>query len=345
MRTHFLFQVFGFCLLALIASMMPGRAQAVGQEMCNETSYIIYLATGIPEGKAIRTEGWARLRPGECRIVLPAPFSKASHFAYGHSSAVHAGGRQQWGGRETLCVDQSGDFSLDGHGSCAELGLQMRKFNVINVNPPNGGRTVLSEPSNFGARAELAGIQRLLKDNGYPMRVVDGYDGRRTRSAIRKFLKNHEISPRPENPGLIDALEAAAKDNLAQTGLQICNKTTEAAWTAFGRRKGKGWESRGWWHLTPGACTTLVSGRFTDKNVYIYAGLEEDGIERPLMAAKEKFCVSDILFSIEGRGKCALRGYSERNFALYNNESGKGIAIDLVIEDFAKTDVVAGLRK
>ncbi len=346
MRTHiFIVQFFVFWLLVLASTLMPGRARAIGQEVCNETSYIIYLATGIPQGKTIRTEGWVRLRPGQCRIVLPAPFGDAPHFAYGYSSEIHAGGRQQWGGREDLCVDLSGNFSLDGRGNCAELGLEDRKFNLINVNPPDGGRTIMSEPANFGTRAELAGIQRLLKDNGYAMRVVDGYDGRRTRSAIRKFLSNRKISPRPENMKLIDALEAAARETLAQTGLRVCNKTTMPVWTAYGRRKAKAWESRGWWSIAPGACTSLISGLLADKEIYFYAGLVQNNAEHPLASAREKFCVSDILFAIDGRRKCTDRGYYERNFALYKNVGGKGITITLTANDFAKADILAGLRR
>ncbi len=345
MRTLTITQIYligfiGFCLWA-----MPRNASAIGQEMCNETSYIIYMATGIPEGKKVRTEGWVRLRPGQCRIVLPAPFSEAPYYAYGYSSEVHAGGRQQWGGREGLCVDETGNFSLNGKDDCAALGLHTRYFNTIDVNPPEGGRTVLSEPADFGKRAELAGIQRLLKDNGYAMRNIDGYDGRRTRNAIRKFVSRRKLTPKPDNAGLIDALEVAAKEDLKQTGLRVCNQTELPVWTAYGRRKGRKLETRGWWNLAPKACTTLLSGLFKDKSVYLYAGLVQKNIERTLASAHEKYCVSDVLFAISGQNKCTLRGYETRPFALYKNESGKGLTINLKEQDFKKASLLAGLRQ
>ncbi|PHS22964.1 MAG: hypothetical protein COA85_10480 [Robiginitomaculum sp.] len=345
MRTHPITASFVFFLLVLVSWLMPRYALAIGQEVCNETSYIIYMATGIPEGKHTRTEGWVRLRPGQCRVVMPAPFSDKPYYAYGHSSEVHAGGRQQWGGARALCVDDTGNFSLDGKDDCAALGLRTHNFNVIDVHPPNGGRTVLAEPAGYGKRAELAGIQRLLSDNGYPMRTIDGYDGRRTRSAIRKFLVSRKIKSRPEPGGLIDALETAARENLVKTGLRVCNKTPLPVWTAYGRRKGRSWESRGWWKIAPRACTALLSGLVKDKSIYLYAGIMERDTERPLLMADENYCVSEILFAITGKNKCALRGYEERPFRRYKNESGKGMTINLAPEDFAKVDVLAGLRR
>lgn len=325
--------------------LMPRSAHAVGQEVCNETSYIVYLATGMPENDTVRTEGWVRLRSGECRVVMPAPFSDKPHYAYGTSSEVHAGGRQQWGGRKAFCVDAGGNFSLIEQDECAALGLQTRYFNLIDVSPPEGGQTVLSEPDNFGERAELAGIQRLLKDNGYNMRAVDGYDGRRTRNAIRKFLADHKISPKPQNPELIDALETTARETLAQTGLTLCNKTSSHLWAAYGRHIGKDWQSRGWWRIAPAVCVPVISGILPDKEIFIYAGLEEDNKERPLTAANAEFCVLEVMFAIHDRGKCQQRGYEKRAFALYRNASGKGLTIELESEDFAKTDVLAGLRR
>ncbi len=338
-------QVFTFGLLAFFCVLLPSRAYAVGQEVCNETSYVIYLSTGLHEGDNIRTEGWVRLRSGQCRIVLPAPFTEAPYYAYGYSSDVHAGGRHQWGGRTALCVDETGNFSLDGKQDCKALGLTTRNFNVIDVNPPDGGRTVLSEPNKYGTRAELAGIQRLLKDNGYSVRTVDGYDGRRTRAAIRKFVSTRKLPPALERTALIDALEAAAREGLAQTGLKVCNETATPIWTAYGRHKGRGWESRGWWQIAPKACTTLLSGRLADKSIYLYAGIEGGQEDLSLLAARDNFCVSDVLFAIQGREKCSLRGYQKRPFMLYKNETGKGISITLRSEDFGKRDVMAGLRR
>jgi uncharacterized membrane protein len=342
-RTHIQTLVLLLLTFGFAASARPARA--IGQEACNETSFVLYLSTGIPEGKHTRTEGWVRLRPGQCRIILPAPFHDAPYYTYARSSKVHGGGRHQWGGQKALCVDETGNFSLDGTQKCTALGLQTRNFSTIDVKPPEGGKTVFSEPSDYGNRAELAGIQRLLKDNGYPMRAIDGYDGRRTRRAVSKFLSAHKISPRPEHAALIDVLERAARENLGQTGLQVCNKTPLPVWTAYVRRKGRNWESRGWWSIAPNACTALLTGRLEDKSVYLYAGLMDGKKERILSAAKDTYCVSDVLFAITGKGKCAQRGYEKRAFALYKNANGKGLTITLTPNDFGKTDVLAGLRR
>lgn len=332
-------------LASLILLALPAMAHAAGHQVCNQTSYVIYLALGIPEADQVRSEGWTRLRPGQCRIVLPAPFSKRPYFAYGYSSPVHGGGLHQWGGRTGFCVKLKDNFSIDGKGACIGPEYQMRRFNVIDVHPPDGGKTILSEPAEYGSRAELAGIQRLLRDNGYRVRAVDGYEGRRTRAAIRKFLARVKISPRPDRPGLIDALEKAAQDQLASTGLHVCNKADAPVWIAYGRRQGRDWQSRGWWTVAPQSCTALLTGRFADKSVYVYAGLKDKGGERPLLMARHNFCVSDIIFAITGRQKCTLRGYQERPFALYKNDSGKGLTITLGPDDFSQSRKIAGLRQ
>ncbi len=333
----------GFLCLLSVAVAQP--ASATGQQACNETSYVLYLALGIPENGKVRLEGWTRLRPGQCRTVLPAPLTSKPYYAYAYSSPVHAGGRHQWGGRYGFCVDMSGDFSMLEPKTCKGPGQRIRKFSVIDVKAPNGGRTLFSEPSEYGARAELAGIQRLLKDNGYRVRSVDGYNGRRTRSAIRRFLAQHKIARRPDNAGLIDALEKAARDNLAATGLHVCNQADAPVWTAYGRHQGRKWLSRGWWKVEPKTCLPLISGLLKDKSVYLYAGMETPDGEQPLQAATETFCVLDILFSIDGRKDCQLRGFEKRNFALYHNTSGQGLTITLHETDFAKSRAMAGLRR
>ncbi len=332
-------------LLCLGALALARPASAAGQQACNETSYILYLALGIPENGKVRLEGWTRLRPGQCRTVLPAPFAARPYYAYAYSSPVHAGGRHQWGGRFPFCVNMNGTFSMLAPERCDGPGQQMRKFGMIDVNPPNGGRTLFSEPSEYGARAELAGIQRLLKDNGYRVRSVDGYNGRRTRAAIRRFLAQHKITRRPDNPGLIDALEKAARDNLALTGLHVCNQTKAPVWTAYGRHMGRKWLSRGWWKIAPQTCLPLISGLLKDKTVYLYAGKEGRNGEQPLQAASEEFCVLDVLFSIDRRKDCQLRGFESRKFALYHNTTGKGLTITLHDADFAKPRALAGLRQ
>ena len=337
-----------FCLtslLGLTGAALAHPASATGQQACNETSYVLYLALGIPENGQVRVEGWTRLRPGQCRTVLPAPFGDEPYYAYAYSSPAHAGGRHQWSGRTGFCVDMNGDFSTLATDTCSDPGHHIRKFSIINVNPPNGDRTLFSEPNEYGARAELAGIQRLLKDNGYRISSVDGYNGRRTRDAIRRFLAAHKISRRPDNPGFIDALEKAALDNLATTGMHVCNQTAAPVWTAYGRHQGRHWLSRGWWKIEPRTCLPLISGLLKDKTVYLYAGKTGPNGEQPLKAASENFCMLDILFSVTGRKNCQLRGFEKRAFAPYRNNSGRGLTITLHDDEFSKSKPLAGLRK
>ncbi len=350
-RRFIFFPVFEVSMLAL--ALVPTRAPAqesaapAGQVMCNETSYIIKQAIVIPQKKSALVKGWIRLRPGQCHTIIKAPLSKGRYYTYGFAAPVHSGGRREWGGMEPFCVTPKKDFAVraDAREKCHEPGWEERGFNLMNVKAPSGGKTVLSEPARFGSRAQMAGIQRLLRDNGYMIRAIDGYAGRRTRNAIRRFLRTKKINRQPENPVLIDLLEKTAAEKLKETGLHICNRAGGTVWAAYGRKVKKGWQSRGWWKLADDQCLRLISGPFRDKNIYIYAGLEQDGGERVLKDAKEPFCVSDVLFSITGHANCAARGFEKRAFALFHNTSGTGIHIDLTKDSFSQKSVISGLRR
>lgn len=62
MKPSSFFSVVCLALLAALATFE--RAEAA--ELCNETSYVVQVATGWPVEGGVSIQGWQRVRPGEC---------------------------------------------------------------------------------------------------------------------------------------------------------------------------------------------------------------------------------------------------------------------------------------
>jgi len=97
----------------------------------------------------------------------------------------------------------------------------------------------------------------------------------------------------------------------AQAGLSVCNQTPQKATLAMARYNGAQWASQGWWHLEPGRCVELVSGRLLARYYYLFA---TDGAFAN-WDGNRIFCVGVLeTFEVEGRGHCTQRGLDERGF-------------------------------
>ena len=92
-------------------------------------------------------------------------------------------------------------FTADATKSCALQNLQTRNYLAVS---PDEQRTTFIEPDNFSDKAEIAGIQRLLKDNGFKISRIDGISGRRTLRYIRDFKKKSGLPVSTSNRELID---------------------------------------------------------------------------------------------------------------------------------------------
>ncbi|HYD87088.1 MAG TPA: DUF1036 domain-containing protein [Vitreimonas sp.] len=334
-------------LAALVA--LAGRAdaqqqrqqqrQANGWQICNETSFVLEAATGRPDGRSIQVQGWTRLRPGECRLAVGAPLARGTHYLYARTSSAHRGGRRQWGGDAVLCVDPSDQFQIENPPRCTDA-YEERRFRRVQINKRDSWRTSFSEATAYSqARARQAGLQRLLNDAGYDLREGRrGADPRRIAQAIAQFRASARLAPNASEEQLIDALEVAARRRAGQVGLTLCNRTRSRLWTAVARRRGEGWESRGWWALNAGGCVRTIDEVLIQERYYVYASMDTPEGPRFLQSG-EPFCTSPARFAILGRGDCEQRYYQTALFSPIRVRDRQGLVVEFEERDFLEVGV------
>lgn len=307
-----------------------------GWSLCNQTSYILEAATGRPDGRAVVVQGWIRLRPGQCGVAAPAPLARGVHYVYARTVNAHRGGRRQWGGDAKLCIDPSASFAVENPPSCEQMGLEERDFRRVQINKRDSWRTSFAEANPYtlyGARSQ--GLQRLLADAGYDSRTASGgTDPRRAATAIQRFRDDAKLPASATEDQLIDALEAAARRRAAAIGLTLCNRTSGRIWSGVARRRGEGWESRGWWPLGPGACARAVDDPLVQNVYFVHAVMETPQGERYLAAPGTSFCTSPTKFAILGRERCGERYYDESLFTPITSDGREGLVVEFFDADF-----------
>lgn len=327
--------------LALAGGAAAQQQQQRGWQVCNETTYVLEAATGRPDGRAIQVQGWTRLRPGECRVAISAPLSRGTHYLYARTSSAHRGGRQQWTGDARLCVDPTRQFQIQNPPRCTDT-YEVRHFRRVQINKRDSWRTSFSEANQYSqARARQLGMQRLLEDAGYDVREGRrGIDPRRIAQAIAQFRTSARLSPTASEDQLIDALETAARRRAGQVGLTLCNRTRGRVWTAVARRRGEGWESRGWWALAPNGCVRTIDEVLIQEVYYVHASLESPNGPRYLAAGGEPFCTSPARFAILGRERCEDRYYATTLFTRIGARGRDGLVVDFEDRDFLEAGVM-----
>ena len=339
---------FALCLVTATAALFTVSIEARAEwTLCNHTSYVLRAAVAYPESGGVVSNGWLRLRPNECQIARSQRLSPGTHYFYAEASKAHRGGLREAEGDTPLCVLDGDDFTITGAGGCEEAGFQTRPFISVDIAQPTW-RMTIEESEGFNAqRSGAAGLQRLLRDNGYDVEVIDGYTGRRTVRAMNQFLTDNDLSQEPPAHELIDILEAAALAAADQTGLHLCNSADGRIWTAIAVRRGEAWESRGWWPLEPTECSKVVDNPpDSDDSYYVYASLERGERERTLVGADETFCLAETKFAILGRVNCEARGYQSGPFmGVTFPENEQVLTMQFRPEDFDRLAPTSGRRR
>lgn len=327
-------------------------AGALGSDLqwniCNETSYVLRVATATQKAGAITPRGWDRIRPGAC--ITQTPPQQSPRYIYAESERIHMGKLREWKGEVKFCVSEI-NFEADATVSCALQDMQSREYLQVD---PSESTTTFIEPDNFKDKAETAGIQRLLQDNGYKISRIDGLSGRRTSRTLKAFLKDKELKGTLSAGQKFDALIEGAQAVQDSIGLTLCNQSQGRIWIAIATQQEGEWESRGWWPIEIGKCERPFTNSLENTNAHFFtlqeqAPDEETGIAprdkllRTVAAKPRQFCVSEGVFSALGDEYCTDRGYSPVSFRPLPTDE-VGTTVTLTEADFVNPSAT-GLRR
>jgi len=299
-----------FLVLALFCAVTPAHAALT---LCNRTSTILYAATAAIKSPQSQTQGWTRLVPGDCQTARPEELTAETYMVYARSSLAHNGPAKAWGGNFPLCV-KDGNFSFRQSGAmavCKEDGAFALPFAALDIKGRRSWTMTLDESPALPSlvAAQLAGIKRLLADNGYVIGPLNGGPDKKTGTALNAFRK--QIPDRADNAELFAALEREALKHNAPAGYTICNDGKAGFEAALAETdKGK-LLVRGWWEVPPSACARALTASLNGGAYYLFARRKGGA---PLASGPEKFCIAPTAFEIKDRGNCAARGQTEAGF-------------------------------
>jgi uncharacterized membrane protein len=308
---------------AVVAAFLFHAAPASADyKFCNATSYVLAGAVGLKADADWRSQGWVQVLPGHCASMLAGPVQSGDYYVYARSIDAHQGPTKYFSGNERFCTVQK-DFTIAGRENCALRGFDSSEFIRVPVKAGDDWTTSFGEPRGYSLEdAEVAGAQRLLRDNGFHIAKIDGIAAKNTLRSVMAFQR----SIGREADGKIDAsllaalIDGAAREQ-AKTGLNLCNKTRYLIWGAVGFTAEDEDMSSGWIRVEPGQCTKAIKGKLGTRPYYVYAEATDDkGVMAKqagrllVWSGSEPFCTKTTRFEIKGRDACGTRGYDERRF-------------------------------
>jgi uncharacterized membrane protein len=296
----------------LLCAAPPAKAAL---SLCNRTSTILYAATAAIRSPQSQTQGWTRIVPGDCQVARAEDLTAETYMIYARSSLAYSGPAKAWGGGFPTCVadanfrfQQSGTMAV-----CKEEGAFALPFAALDTKGRRSWTMTLDETPALPSltAAQLAGVKRLLHDNGYDVGPLDGLPSRKTGAAMAAFRKRVKFPDRGDNAAFFTVLEREALKTNAPAGYTICNDAKTALEAALAQTaKGKVWV-RGWWAVPPGACARAVTTPLGNSAYYLFAR-HKDG--KPIAEGAEKFCIAATAFENRQRGNCAAHGQMEAGF-------------------------------
>ncbi|CAI8406493.1 MAG: hypothetical protein CME93_06260 [Hyphomonadaceae bacterium] len=307
-----------------------------GWSVCNYTSYIIETAIGHFDEQRTVINGWSRLRPGACEIVLAAPLKPGVHYLHGRSSIAYHDGQRLWRGDVPLCIDPTGSFSVENMPDCSVLGLTNAEFIPVMIEDERSWETLFTETENWNRdKAAAAGVQRLLDSAGVYSGQIDGYIGRSTRRSIGNFLRSKNLDASTSDADLMDILEQTAVQRGRNVGLKFCNRTSHALWAAMARESDGEGESQGWWQIGQDKCVKVIDRPMPDETHFAFAEMQtEDGKLWRLKNGNEPFCLSRAKFVITGRTQCEASAYRTGQFIETAAVVDNSIVVEFFDDDF-----------
>jgi uncharacterized membrane protein len=310
----------------LVATGLPAHATLT---LCNRTSYVLEAATSAFGDGVAEVKGWTRIAPGDCVAARPESLRGRAWFVHARSSIAHGGPARAWGGKHFFCV-RNGNFALKwpaGKSTCPVDGDFPLGFASIDTKGRFNWTTTLDEspPLPTLQAAQLAGVKRLLRDNGYKVGPLDGKPDKATGAALADFRK--KFAPEADNAKLIAVLEKRARLHAGPAGLTVCNDGKLPLRVALGKAGHSKKVARGWWTVTPDACAQLQTVPLGTDVVYLLARTRKG---ETVLSGPHGFCITDTAFEIQyEQARCSDRGYRQAGFAKFEAHGSSGVVLHL----------------
>lgn len=301
-------------LLALAGVMALAPPAQAALTLCNRTSYILYAATSAVQSPRSETSGWTRIAPGDCQLTRKEPLTAETYLVHARSSIAHSGPSRAWGGTVPVCV-KDGSFTLRRGTAQTDCATDYFTLPFAPVNNRGKSAWVMhfdEKPGMNMTEAQLAGVKRLLKDNGYKITRINGRPDKATGAALTDFRKRMQFTDKDGNTELFNALEHEARKTVAPAGYTVCNEAKDQLLVALAQNDGGKAVSRGWWTVDPGACAKAITTPLSNEAVFLLAQRKAGG---SLVTGPQRFCVAQAAFEISGAENCATRGLAEAGFA------------------------------
>jgi uncharacterized membrane protein len=302
-------------LLAAVACALAATPAQAALTLCNRTSYILYAATSAIQSPRSQTQGWTRITPGECQLARKEPLTAETYLVHARTSLAHSGPSRAWGGAYPVCVKDA-NFAT-AQGVTQPYCIAEDTFALPFAPLDNHGKSVWTmnfdeQPAMNPTEAQLAGVKRLLADNGYKIDRIDGKPDKATGAALQDFRKRMKFAVTAGNTELFDTLEREARKRIAPAGYTACNETRDVLLVALGQIEGGKPVSRGWWTVQPGACAKAVTAPLNSDAVYLLALRKSGGT---VVSGGMRLCTTAAAFEIKGADNCAGRGLADSGFA------------------------------
>ncbi|MEI9995895.1 MAG: DUF1036 domain-containing protein [Rhizomicrobium sp.] len=300
--------------LALGCATLASPAQAA-MNLCNRTSYVLYAATGAATGGGVNAQGWTRVAPGACRVVVAGDLAAASYYLYARSSQAHSGPTRAWGGDVQICVKDTNFTNRDAANApvCQSDDFFQLPFATVDTHHLKSWTATFSESPALATlpQAQMAGLKRLLRDAGYRIGALDARPDKAADGALADFRKKLRMAPAASVGDVFDALETEALKTATPAGYAICNDTAKSVAAALGQRARNDWISHGWWKIAAGSCAKVMDDLRGVDSVFLFV----TRINGPaLVTGPAKFCTADIEFDIQSRTRCKERGLADTGF-------------------------------
>ena len=326
-------------LAGLLLLLLPHAARA-DLKLCNRTSYVLRAATATVRGGNVLAEGWLHIDPGDCAVAVKGTLDAPHYLVYAHSSLAHAGPPRAWGGNVNVCVEEGNRFRLQQPpgGLCRAPGSFALPFAPV---VPKDRRDWTMNFDNQPplpslTAAQLAGVKRLLTDNGYHVGAIDATPGKQTEAALNGFRRRMHFKPDADNAALFAALEDRAMKVSAPEGYAVCNDTAAPFLAAIARAQPGKPQSHGWWRIAPKGCARLVNASLDGAPVFL---LVQTLSGTTLVGGREIFCTAAAAFAVEGRANCAARGLAGSGFAATAGHGAAGAVIHVGQQGIAQASI------